>query len=92
MLGRASRNLHRAVYFYNTITNRYINMNESIKKYAKYGIGFWSGAGIYSVINIIMNLNQVSQDKILDYNYIITGAAVFGLILNLYVMNKGKDS
>ena len=58
----------------------------------KYGIGFWSGAGIYSVINMIMNLNNETQSKILVYNYIITGAAVFGLILNIYLLKKRKDN
>ena len=56
----------------------------------KYGIGFWSGAGIYSLINIIMNLNHRSQNEILVYDCIITGVAVFGLILCIYLLNKRK--
>jgi hypothetical protein len=58
----------------------------------KYGIGFWIGGGIYSVINMIMNLKNAAQSDILLYNYIITGVAVLGLILNITVMKrKGKQ-
>jgi hypothetical protein len=60
-------------------------------KYAPYGIGFWAGGGIYSFINMIMNLNQVSQSKVLNYNYIITGAAVIGLIFNIFLLKKSKQ-
>jgi hypothetical protein len=56
----------------------------------KYGVGFWLGAGIYSIINIIINLKQSNQGEILAYNYMISGAAVFGLILNLYLLKKAK--
>jgi hypothetical protein len=66
-------------------------MKERFNKYRKYGIGFWSGAGIYSLINMIMNLNQVSREHILNYNYIIMGAAVFGLILNLFLFKETKQ-
>ena len=62
-----------------------------MKEKYKYGIGFWSGAGIYSLINMTMNLNQISQPKVLNYNYIITGAAVFGLILSLYFLKKSNQ-
>jgi hypothetical protein len=58
----------------------------------KYGIGFWAGSGIYSLINMLMNLNNESQSKILIYNYIITGVAVFGLLLNIYLLKKRKDN
>jgi hypothetical protein len=58
----------------------------------KYGIGFWSGAGIYSFINMIMNLNHRSQRKIWVYDSIITGVAVFGLILCIYLLKKRKDN
>jgi len=57
----------------------------------KFGIGFWTGAGIYSLINMIMNLNQISQPKVLNYNYIITGAAVIGFILSLYLLKKSNQ-
>lgn len=56
----------------------------------KYGIYFWSGAGVYSLINLLMNYNQVIQSKILNYNYIITAVAVIGLILNLILLKKSK--
>ncbi len=57
----------------------------------KYGIGFWSGAGIYSLINMIMNLNHRSQHKIWVYDCIITGVAVLGLILSIYLLKKRKE-
>jgi len=57
----------------------------------KYGIGFWSGAGIYSLINMIMNLNHRSQSKIWVYDCIITCVAVVGLILCIYLLNKRKE-
>jgi len=66
-------------------------MRERFKKYRKYGIGFWSGVGIYSLINMMMNLNQVRQEKVLTYNYIITGAAIFGLILNLFLFKDTEQ-
>jgi hypothetical protein len=56
----------------------------------KYGIGFWSGAGIYSLINMILNINHRNQGKILIYDCIITGVAVIGLILCIYFLKKSK--
>ncbi len=56
----------------------------------KYGIGFWIGGGVYSVINMIMNYNNAAQSKILFYNYLITGVAVIGLILNLILLKRGR--
>ena len=53
------------------------------KVYNYVGIGFWSGAGVYSLINMLMNLKNIAQSHILNYNYIITGVAVIGLILNI---------
>jgi len=62
-----------------------------IKKVYNYvGIGFWSGALVYSLINMILNLSQVIQSKVLNYNYIITGAAIFGLILNIILVKRKK--
>jgi len=58
----------------------------------KYGIGFWSGAGIYSLINMIMNLNHRSQSKIWVYDCIITCVAVIGLILCIYLLNRRKKN
>jgi hypothetical protein len=63
-------------------------MRERFRKYRKYGIGFWSGAGIYSLINAIMNLNQDSHEHIVTYDLIITGAAVIGLILNILLYRE----
>jgi len=39
------------------------------------GIGFWIGGGVYSLINMIMNLKNTPQNNILSYNYLITGIA-----------------
>ena|GEM_PF-567755 len=56
----------------------------------KYGIGFWVGGCVYSLINLFMNANGVLQSKILFYNYLITGVAVLGLIFNLILWKKSK--
>lgn len=56
----------------------------------KFGIGFWTGALVYSVINLIMNASGYLQSKVLIYNYIISGAAVLGLILNIVLMKRAK--
>jgi len=57
-----------------------------MKEMYKYGIGFWIGGGIYSLINLILNLKNAPQNNILFYNYLITGVAVFGLILNIILL------
>ena len=54
----------------------------------KYGIGFWIGGGVYSIINMIMNYKQAAQSNILFYNYLITGVAVIGLILNIILLKR----
>jgi len=56
----------------------------------KFGIGFWTGAGVYSFINMIMNYRQIAQEKVLNYNYIITAVAVIGLILNIILLKRAK--
>ena len=56
----------------------------------KFGIGLWTGAGVYSLINMIMNYNNILQSKVLNYNYIITGVAVVGLILNIILLKNKK--
>lgn len=66
-----------------------------IKKIYNYiGIGFWLGGGIYSLINMIMNLKNAPQSNILFYNYLITGVAIFGLILNIILIKRkgGRNS
>jgi len=60
------------------------------KSMFKFGISFWIGALLYSLINMLMNLNKISQDKVLDYNYIIIGAAILGLILNMISLKLTK--
>ncbi|MFH1310847.1 MAG: hypothetical protein ABIH65_00385 [Nanoarchaeota archaeon] len=61
-----------------------------MKDIHKYGIGFWIGALVYSLINMIFNLNHVLQSNILMYNYEIAGIAVLGLILNIVLMKRAK--
>lgn len=61
-----------------------------MKDMNKLGISFWIGVGTYSIINMIMNINNISQSKILNYNYIITGVAVMGLILNIILLKRAK--
>jgi len=39
-----------------------------------------------------MNLKNTPQSNILSYNYLITGVAVIGLILNIILLKKGKKS
>lgn len=56
----------------------------------KYGIGFWAGGGVYSLINLLMNAKRIVQSKILFYNYLITAVAVLGLIFNLILWKKRK--
>jgi hypothetical protein len=56
----------------------------------KFGIGFWTGALVYSIINLIMNSTGYPQSKILNYNYIISGAAIVGFILNLILLKRVK--
>jgi len=58
------------------------------KIYNYIGIGFWSGSCVYSLINMLLNLKNVAQSHILNYNYIITGVAVFGLILNIILVKR----
>jgi len=60
------------------------------KEMYRYGIGFWLGAGVYSLINMILNLKHSIQNDVLTYNYLITGVAVFGLILNIILLKRAK--
>jgi len=61
-----------------------------MKERYKYGIGFWIGGGVYSLINMVMDLTHAAQGRILFYNYLITGVAVFGLILNIILLKRSK--
>ena len=56
----------------------------------KYGIGFWIGGGVYSLINMFMNYRHAIQSNILIYNYEITVVAVIGLILNIILLKRSK--
>jgi len=57
----------------------------------KFGMGFWIGGGVYSSINMIMNLKNALQSNIVFYNYLIIGVAVIGLILNVILLKKGRN-
>ena len=61
-----------------------------MKDMNKFGIGFWIGAGVYSIINMIMNCKQASQSNILFYNYLITGVAIIGLIFNIILIKRKR--
>jgi hypothetical protein len=62
-----------------------------VKKIYNYiGIGFWIGGGVYSIINMILNYKHTVQNNILFYNYLITGVAVIGLILNIILIKRRK--
>jgi hypothetical protein len=54
----------------------------------KYGIGFWIGGGVYSIINMVMNYKNAAQSSILLYNYLITLVALIGLILNIILLKR----
>ena len=56
----------------------------------KFGIGFWLGAGILSLVNMFQNLKQAPQHDILIYTYYMTGISIFGLILNIILMKRSK--
>lgn len=60
----------------------------SVENLYKCGIFFWIGAGVYSLINLIMNLRHASNIAL--YDSIITGVAVVGLILNIILLKKNK--
>lgn len=40
------------------------------------------------IVNMIMNLRGGTQSSILNYNYLITGVAVIGLILNIILLKR----
>ena len=56
----------------------------------KYGIGFWIGGGVYSIINMIMNYKSAAQSSILIYNYLITGVAFIGLIISIILLKRDR--
>lgn len=60
------------------------------KEMHKYGIGFWIGGGVYSLINMYLNLKKTAQSEILIYNYIIVGVAILGLILNTISLKRSQ--
>jgi len=59
-----------------------------MSEWNKYGIGFWIGGGIYSLINLIMNYKHVIQSDVFFYNSLILGVAIIGLILNIILLKR----
>ena len=59
-----------------------------MKDMNKFGIGFWIGAGVLSLVNMFQNLKQAPQQNILIYTYYMTGISVFGLILNIILLKR----
>ena len=57
----------------------------------QYGVGFWIGALVYSLINMVMNLSQIPQHNVLNYNYIISVAAFIGLVINIVMLIKNMN-
>ena len=57
----------------------------------KAGIWFWSGAAVFSLVNLIMNYRKVVQGEILNYDSLIFGVAVVGFILNLILSRRKKS-
>lgn len=57
----------------------------------RFGIGFWIGAGVYSLVNLILNYKGVVQSKVLSYNYIILGVAIIGMVLNFILLKRNKQ-
>lgn len=78
-----------------SITRKKMNLKEGGIKMnnerLKYGIGFWIGGGVYSLINMLMNLKKFAQNEILIFNYIIVGAAIFGFILNMILLKLKRS-
>ena len=68
------------------------NLNQKVKDKYAFGIGFWIGGGVYSLVNMIMNLKNAPKSNILYYNYLIAGVAVIGLILNIILMRKAEQN
>jgi xanthine/uracil permease len=54
----------------------------------RFGLGFWTGAFIYSLVNLLMNLKHANN--ILLYDGIITGVAIIGFTLNLVLLKRKK--
>jgi hypothetical protein len=68
------------------------NLNKKEKDKFTFGIGFWIGGGVYSLVNMIMNLKNAPHSNILYYNYLITGVAVIGLIINIILLKKAEQN
>ncbi len=54
------------------------------------GIWYWTGAGVYSLINVIMNYMRIAQSEVLFYNYLIFGVAIICFILNFILLKRKK--
>ena len=56
----------------------------------KYGIGFWAGGAVLSLINMWLNVRNAAQSEVLNYNYLMIGISVLGLILNWVLLLKSR--
>ena len=54
------------------------------------GIFFWVGAGVYSLINLLLNLRHASNIAL--YDGLISGVAVVGLVLNVVLLRRKRKA
>jgi hypothetical protein len=53
------------------------------KNFNYISIGFFIGAAVLGLINLILNINHAIQNSVLIYNYLMVGVAIIGLIVNI---------
>lgn len=56
----------------------------------KYGIGFWAGGGVHSIINMLMKHRHALQSDVLLYNYGIAAVAIVGMMLNAFMLKRSE--
>ena len=60
-----------------------------VKEIYKYGMGFWIGGFVYSLVNLIINI-KLGNTLGYIYNYEIMGVSIIGFILNLVLLKRGR--
>ena len=55
----------------------------------KFGIGFWTGALVYSIINILISMRN--SNYFVEYNLMISLVALAGIILNIIMYRLKGD-
>ncbi len=55
----------------------------------KFGIGFWTGALVYSIINILISMRK--SNYFVEYNLMISLVALAGIILNIIMYRLKGD-